>query len=332
MSWEGSERYYASEVDSCAVGIDFGGTKMLGAVVDADGRVLIDHRIPTPYNGPELLDAISELVMVLEEKVGSTSLGVGVGAAGLVDSQGVLRYAPNVGRLADLDIIAGLNDRLPGRTICVENDNSCATWAEFVLGAGQGVQDMVFVGLGTGIGGGLVSKGRLNGGGHGFAGEAGHMTVEADGIDCVCGKVGCWEAYASGRALGRMGREAATAGRAHAILELAGAIDDIRGEHVTAAARASDAAALAIMDQWAWWIAVGVANLIAILDPELVIVGGGMAGESDLYFQATHAYIDQMVFGGRNRPGVPVVAAQLGPQSGAIGAAMLVHDHLNLKV
>jgi glucokinase len=314
-----------SPSDQLAVGIDFGGTKMLGALVDREGRVLTDHSVPTPYDDRELLDAIRSLVTTLEEKSGVCSIGVGVGAAGLVGRDGVLYFGPNVGRVNNVAIRSRLAEMLPGRIIQVENDNTCATWAECLFGAGRGVREMVFVGLGTGIGTGNVVEGRLARGQHGFAAEGGHMTVAAHGIDCVCGKRGCWEAYASGRAVGRMGREAAAAGKAPRILELAGSIDDIRGEHVTRAAREGDAGAKEVMDQLAWWLGLGITNLIAVLDPERVVIGGGMSGDADLYLDATHKFIDEMLFGAEHRPKVPVVAAELGAHAGAIGAAMLIY-------
>jgi len=309
-----------------AVGVDFGGTKMLGALVDKEGTLLAEHRVPTPYEGEALLDELAGLVRELESQAGGPVAGLGVGAAGLVDREGYYHYGPNVGGVTNVHIQDGMRRRLPGQTIRVDNDANAATWAECLFGAGQRKREMALVTLGTGIGGGLVTAGKLFRGNNGFGAEYGHMTVDAKGILCVCGLHGCWEAYASGRALGRMGRQAAEMGALEKAVDYAGGhVDDIRGEHVTRAARTGDAAALAVMDEFAWWVACGVASIISILDPELVVIGGGLAEESDLYMDATHRYLQDLTFGARNRPSVPVVVATLGERAGAVGCAMLVH-------
>lgn len=309
-----------------AIGIDFGGTKMLGVLVDAEGNIVSESRVPTPYNGEELLDAIARMVGLLNKPGDDVNvLGVGVGAAGLVDQLGVLRFGPNVGGIVGLDVLGGLTRRLTGHRVCVSNDATCATWAEHLLGVARGIDEMTLVTLGTGIGGGSVIGGGLVLGRRGFAGEPGHMTVDARGVACICGKIGCWEAYASGRALARMGREAVTAGSAPLVLELAGAVDDIRGEHVTRAARAGDSGALGVLEDFAWWLAVGVSNLVAIEDPELVVLGGGLSEEADLFIEKAQSFLDEITYGGHERPRVPLVVGTMGERSGAIGAAMLVH-------
>ncbi len=319
----------AAQDNEIAVGVDFGGTKMLGAAVTPAGEVLVDERVPTPYDPAELLASIVSLVESLEARVKTRAVAVGIGAAGLVDRGGHYRFGPNVGGVRSLDMVTELSVRLGNRFIYVDNDNTCATWGECVLGAGKGVSEALFVGLGTGIGGGIVSDGALFRGANGFSAEFGHMTIVADGTECVCGKRGCWEAYASGRALGRLGREAAMVGTAHRSLELAGAVDDIRGEHVTRAAREGDREARAIMDEFAHWLAIGLANVIAILDPEIAVVGGGMSSESDLYFPQTQDFLANEIFGVGSRPEVPVVVATLGVRAGVTGAALLALHNLH---
>jgi glucokinase len=309
-----------------AIGIDFGGTKMLGALVDSSGKILEEHRVPTPYDGQELIHSMLELVRVLEERAGALAMGVGVGAAGLVNRQGEYVFGPNVGGVSSLHIEKLLLDSLPNHIVRVENDNTCATWGEVRFGAGRGAKEAIFVGLGTGIGGGFVARSEPALGHNGFAAEIGHMTISVGGVDCVCGKQGCWEAYASGRALGRLGREAVAAGRGHRILEIAGAVDDVRGEHVTKAAREGDAGARAVMDDFARWVAIGLDNLITILDPELVIIGGGMSAEFDLFLSQMQTQLYALMYAGDHRPRVPVVVAELGARAGVIGAAMMVHD------
>lgn len=298
---------------------------MLGALVDSSGAILDEQQVPTPYDGNELLRSLTELVEILEGRAGVQAIGVGVGAAGLVNRSGELVYGPNVGGVSNLSIEKSLSDRLPGYVIRVENDNTCATWGEVQFGAGRGAQEAIFVGLGTGIGGGFVSGGKPALGHNGFAGEIGHMTISVGGEACVCTKLGCWEAYASGRALGRLGREAVVGGHGHRILEIAGAVDDVRGEHVTKAAREGDVDALAVMHEFARWVAVGLDNLITVLDPELVIIGGGMSGEFDLFLPQMRSYLYRVMYAAQFRPQVPIRVAELGARAGVIGAAMMVH-------
>lgn len=181
--------------------------------------------------------------------------------------------------------------------------------------------------LGTGIGGGVITGGTLLRGAHGFAGELGHMVVDPTGPPCPCGKQGCWERYASGTGLGRLAREAAEGGRLDAVVALAGGDEDaVRGEHVTQAARAGDPAALQLLDQLAWWIALGLANLANILDPSVVVIGGGLVEAADLLLEPVRRHFGELVMGGSARPAPRIVAAELGEQAGAIGAAARAAD------
>jgi len=202
------------------IGVDVGGTKILGVVLDRNGVVGDKARAPTPPRGEDLLDAVT--AVIAELAAGATGLRIGVGAPGLVDSDGVLRFAPNLPRIIGLPVRAGLQARIAGSSVRVANDASCAGWAERVLGAAQGSDDVLMVTLGTGIGCGIVAKGRLQEGANGFAAEFGHMVIDPHGPRCPCGKRGCWERFASGSGLGRLGREAAEAGDAPRLVELAG--------------------------------------------------------------------------------------------------------------
>jgi glucokinase len=199
--------------------------------------------------------------------------------------------------------------------------------AEHRGGAAAGVQHAVVITLGTGIGGGLIVDGALVRGAHGFAGEPGHMVIDPNGPPCPCGQRGCWEQFASGHGLARLARSAALGGRLAAAVEQAGGDPElVRGEHVTAAARAGDADALAVLDELADWIAVGLANLVNIFDPELVVIGGGLVDAADLLLPRAEALVHQRVLAGARRPLVPVVPALLGERAGAIGVALLAGD------
>ena len=306
------------------VGLDMGGTKCLGVIVDEHGDVIAEHRVPTPSGEDAVLDALAEVAQHLDA-AGS----IGVGVPGLVDHRGWLRYAPNLPGVAEVDVAGELRRRLARDIdVVVENDASCAGWGEQQAGAGKGRRHVVTVTLGTGIGGGIVLDGALFRGAHGFAGEIGHMIVDPHGPPCPCGQRGCWERFASGSGLGRIGREAAHAGRAgQRVVELAGGDpEDVKGEHVTTAAGEGDEAAAAIMADFAWWLALGLANLTNAFDPELFVLGGGLVEAGDVLMKPLRVAFDELVEAVEHRPSVDIVPAQLGERAGAIGAALLASD------
>jgi len=214
--------------------------------------------------------------------------------------------------------------RLGGLAVVIDNDATCAAVGEWVYGAAAGATDAVVVTLGTGIGGGLVVNNRVARGALGFAGEIGHMVVDPSGPSCPCGKRGCWERFASGSGLGRLAREAAHAGRLDEVLRLAGGDPEaVRGEDVTAAAAAGDAAARAVLEELGWWLALGLANLANILDPSVFVLGGGMVDAVDLVIEPVRTAFDNLVEGRAGRPEVMIRLASLGERAGAVGAALL---------
>ena len=298
-----------------SIGIDLGGTKLLGVVVDEAGQVIAESLVATPCGPAAIVDAVAGLVADL-----GGAAAIGVGAPGLVERDGVLRTAPNLPGVHDLDLRAALTDRYPELVVRIDNDATCAAWGEYQAGAAVGASDAVLVTLGTGIGGGLVIGGRLARGYRGFAGEVGHMMVDPDGPPCPCGQRGCWERYASGSALARLGREAAPA----RVVELAGGdVEAVRGEHVTAAAAEGDDEAVAVVDRFCWWLARGLANLVDILDPEVVVLGGGLIEAQELILAPSRTHLATLVLGGPTRPPPPILPATLGERAGAIGAALL---------
>lgn len=331
-----------------AIGVDVGGTKMLAVSLDADGTVLDEARRATPAGSEALVTGVADLVEALEARAptGAPAAGppaaggadgsarpaaaraaVGLGVPGLVDRQGRVQFSPNLPGVVRAPVRELLSARLD-RPVAVENDATAAAWAEARLGAAAGAQHALVVTLGTGIGGGIVTGGHLMVGRNGFAGEIGHMVVDPHGPPCPCGQRGCWERYASGSGLGRLARDAAQAGRAGAVVALAGGDPEaVRGEHVTAAAAAGDEGALEIIRTFSWWLAVGVANLVAAFDPEVVVLGGGMIASADLLLGPAREALGHLVEGGtRYRPEVALVGAQLGERAGAIGAALLGRD------
>lgn len=306
-----------------AVGVDIGGTKLLALRLAADGRVEAGPlHVPAPRTAEELVDAVLGAARQLSGGGGPTSIGVGV--PGLVDRSGTLLFAPNLKGAAGAAIAPALREGAPGARVWVGNDATAAGWGEYRAGAGQGSTHMLMVTLGTGIGGGVVLGGRLVEGAHGFAGEFGHMVVDPNGPQCPCGKRGCWERFASGAGLGVLGRELAMAGGAPELAELAGGDpENVKGEHVTAAAAAGDPAAVEIMRRFAWWVALGLANLADAFDPDVIVVGGGLVEAGEVLLAPVREAFEGMVEGGSLRPVAGIVAARLGPEAGAVGAGLL---------
>ncbi len=306
-----------------AIGLDVGGTKVLGLAVDpATGEVFDERRVPTPYGSEALVDTLVEVAAAL---CGSTdgAVAVGVGIAGLIDIEGFVRYSPNLPGIVDLDLRGRLAERL-GAPVVVDNDATTATIAEHQLGAGKDATDMVYVALGTGIGGGLVLDGEVRRGAHGFGGEVGHMVVERGGRVCACGRRGCWETVASGSALGVLARERAGAGVAPAILAAAGGVvDAVTGEHAVAAAVEGDDAARAVIATYADSVGLGVAALATVLDPAVVVIGGGVVDAGDIVMAPIRQAVTAHVMGGAHRPEIPVLPAAFGGRAAAIGAAAL---------
>jgi glucokinase len=304
------------------LGIDVGGTKCLGVILDQNGQVIEEQRRPTP-KGP---DAIIATLAELARAMGPWD-SIGIGVPGLVTRAGVLRAAPNLVDITNFEVGALLSSEL-GTVVHVDNDGTCAAAAEWKTGAARGVDDFVMVTLGTGIGGGVVAGGALIRGANGFTGEIGHMVVDPDGPPCPCGRRGCWERYASGSGLARLAREAAVGRRLERVVSLAGGdAENVRGENVQAAAREGDADALQVIDHFGRWVALGLANLTNVLDPESFVLGGGLAASADLYLSPIQKWFTELLYAPHLRPHPTLVFAQLGERAGAVGAALLAVVH-----
>ena len=303
------------------VGIDVGGTKALGVVLDETDTVIAQDRRATP-RGDDSLEPLVDTLVELARSLGvDGSLGVGV--PGLVSRSGVLRAAPNLDGVADFEVGRLVAERL-GHPVSVDNDATCATVAEWQLGAAAGTDNMMLVTLGTGIGGGLVSNGAVQRGMNGFAGEFGHMVVHPNGPRCPCGRRGCWERYASGSGLAMLAREAATGRRLRAVVEHAGGDpQNVRGEHVQAAARDGDDDALAVIDDFGRWVALGLSNLTNAFDPEMFVLGGGLAAGAELYLDPIVRWYGELLYQPHLRPMPRIEFAEWGPLAGAVGAALM---------
>lgn len=282
------------------VGIDVGGTKCHAVAVSEEGSVLDEIRRPTPH-ADELVDL---LVAMFRELDGEDYLGVGV--PGLITSEGVVRASPNLRGARDTPVGPGLRHAL-GVRVHVENDATMAAFGEWRAGAARGADDAVMVTLGTGIGGGIVMGGRLQRGAHGFAGEIGHMVVVRDGLECPCGRRGCWERYASGSAL----------------RTLSGGLS---GEEVFAALARGDVAAAGVVEEFAGWIALGLANLTNACDPEVIVIGGGVVDSIADVMDLVSRHFAAALYSAEWRAHPDLRAAHLGSRAGAIGCALMGLD------
>lgn len=307
------------------VGIDVGGTKCLGVVLADTGEIIHSEREPTPRDPNAIVDTLAGLVQTLSNVSPVSTVGIGV--PGLVTRGGVLRAAPNLVDISDFEVGRLLSERL-GQHVYVDNDATCAAAAEWKTGVARGASDVVMVTLGTGIGGGIVAGGALQRGTNGFAGEIGHMVVQPDGPPCPCGRRGCWERFASGSGLGRLAREAAIGKRLRRVVELAGGdTDRVRGEDVQAAAREGDPEALEVIDHFGRWVALGLVNLANVLDPEMFVLGGGLASSGDLYLAPIQRWFTSLLYAPEMRPHPSLAFATLGDKAGAVGAALLAELH-----
>ena len=310
---------------SRALGLDVGGTKVAGLVLDAGGTVVGRGERPTPAeDAEETITVVTELGRELLAEHGP-AVGAGAGVAGMVDfSAGMFRFGPNL-PWREVPLAARLAEALD-LPVLVDNDANTAAWGEFRHGAGRGHPEMLMVTVGTGIGGGIVSGGRMLRGAHGFAAEIGHVIVEPGGPECGCGNLGCWEQVASGSALGRIGREHAAERPDGRVAQLAGGPGNVSGRHVAEAAKEGDPEAVAILAEVGRRLGEGMAGLANILDPDVIVVGGGVADIGDLLLEPARRAFTDTLEAPEHRPEVPILAAALGNDAGAIGAAAMALD------
>ncbi len=306
------------------IGVDVGGTKIAAGLVDVDGRVLATERTESPAKDPtEIVRTIGGLVARLG--AGQDVEAVGVSAAGFVDKErATVLFAPNLA-WRDEPLKKLLEDET-GLPVVVENDANAAAWGEFTFGAGHDVDDLLMLTIGTGVGGGVVLDGQLMRGSFGIGAEVGHIEMVPDGVPCGCGNSGCLESYASGRALVRRSREEARRDpeAAAALLRDAdGSVEKITGPLVTEAARRGDAFAVERFAELGDWLGRGLASLAAVLDPAVVVIGGGVGEAGGLLLEPARRSFAVHVTGHGHRPLLEVRGARLGNAGGMIGVADL---------
>ena len=313
---------------SLTVGVDVGGTKVLGGVVDASGKVLATSRRDTPREGgSELTKTIAEVALELMREHSVSA--VGVSAAGFVSSDRKTMLAtPNIADWNGVQLDIELT-KLIGLPVVIENDANAAAWGEAKFGAGRNQAHMMMLTIGTGVGGGIVVNNELYRGAFGVAAEFGHLRVVPEGHLCGCGARGCFEQYASGSALRRHAREAISASPDLARNLLArgdGTIDGLTGQAITDAAREGDAVALAAFQTTAQYLGAGIASLAVILDPSCVVIGGGVIDAGEILLAPTREAMKRyMPFAGKH-PYPEIVAAELGNEAGLVGVADLARN------
>ena len=316
-----------SSPGACAVGIDVGGTKIASLLVDRNGAILDRDVRPTPAHEQEAtlqaMEASSRAVLTAEVAA------IGISAAGLVEAgTGIMRYAPNLS-WRDAPLVERIGGTF-GLPTVADNDNNAAAWGEYRFGIGRGHANILFVGVGTGIGGGIIADGALLRGAHGFAAEIGHTIVEPDGPVCGCGNHGCWEQVASGSAIVRDARAAVMKHPHSLLVKLSGGDPaHVTGSMVTEAARQGDTVSRGILNEVGHRLGQGIAGLVNVLDPELVIVGGGVSEAGDLLLAPARTAYSRSVEGGAFRPDVPILAASLVNDAGGIGAATMAFELLD---
>lgn len=307
-----------------AVGVDVGGTKVLGVVVDFSDvggpqvleRVHVPVTTASPHEPGNLGEQVSAVVESLVAAAGAGNVPVGIGVAGYVDLHGEVVRSPNVPQAVGVDLLGAVRDRT-GIEAVVDNDANCVATAA-LMWRRPVVSDLVAVTLGTGIGGGVVAGGKLLRGARGFAGEPGHMVIVPGGLPCVCGQRGCWERYASGTALAEMAEDAFTTGRVRFGATQEG-VPAGSGERLVEAARMGDEDATEVISEYSAHLALGLANLMNLLDPGLVVISGGVALALDVMLDHIRAELASNPTVADRMPSVEV--APFADAAGAVGAA-----------
>jgi glucokinase len=312
-----------------AIGIDIGGTKVAGGVVDLDGNVIHRARRHTPARSKSpsvvegtIVEVVTELMEVADQ---ATVVAVGIGAAGFVAAdRATVVFAPHLSWRHE-PLQKALQKRVTA-PIFVDNDANAAAWAEWKFGAAQGETHVMMITLGTGIGGGILTNGQVQRGRFGIAGEFGHMQVVPGGHRCECGNRGCWEQYASGNALVREARSLFSANSPIAgdlLDRVEGNVGNLTGPLITQAARDGDPTARELLAEIGHWLGLGIANLAAAFDPGMFVIGGGVSAAGDLLLMPARETFKRHLTGRGYRPEAAIVAAQLGNDAGLIGAADL---------
>jgi len=305
------------------IGIDIGGTKISAGVVDSSGNLIDSSKCSTPAEGgKELISSVVNLVKELNKK--HEIKGIGISIAALISSDyGTIVGAPNIANLSKLNFANEIKEefKLP---IIIENDANAAMWAEFKFGSAKGLNPVMFFIIGTGVGGGLVIDGKLFKGANGIGAEFGHMCVVPNGLLCGCGAKGCIEQYASGGALIRYANEALLANPDKSEEVLSFGEGKLSGTALTKAAKAGNELALAAFSKQADWLGLACASYSLIIDPQAIIIGGGVVDAGELFLAPVRAAMRKYMPFAESHVPPKIIAAKFGNDAGLIGAADLV--------
>lgn len=310
------------------IGVDLGGTSMKVGLLNSSYEIIRHETAPTfSERAPEeIIKDMADLCHKVIEQEGITTAdvhSVGIGCPGLASPKdGVILFASNLP--FDNVNVREIMKKYIDLDIYVDNDANCATLGEAICGAAEGKENVVVVTLGTGIGGGIITGGKIYGGAFCGAGEVGHHVLVLNGLPCGCGRKGCWEQYASATALIRQAKEAATQNPTSALITMAKEqkIENINAKVVFDAAQAGDATAEAVLDQYFKYVAYGVTNVIYMLEPDAVVLGGGMSAQGENLTRPVTKYVAEEMAGGFPLR-TEIKAAVLGNEAGIIGAALI---------
>ncbi len=309
------------------LGIDIGGTNIAAAVVDDTMRFVGTGKVRTRtgISHDEFCDDIAQAARAALEAAGCTAVDCeycGIGGPGVINARGgIMVYSNNLG-IENLPLAYEMSRRL-GLRVYIENDANCAALGEVMAGAAKGAESALAVTLGTGVGGGIIIGGRIYPGINGVAGEIGHMVIFPGGEECTCGRRGCWEAYASATALKRQTRRAMELSPDSLMWKHSPSLDKVSGKTAFRAMRDGDSAARQVVENYIYYLSEGLVNVINILQPEVVCIGGGVSNEGDDLLLPLREMIEKHRFARGNVPQPRVVLAQLFGDAGLIGAAML---------
>lgn len=307
------------------VGIDLGGTFIKGGIVNGAGEILCDNKVPTESDlgAEKVAENIATLVDTLLKTAGiekSSVVGIGMGAPGMIDSKaGTVIYSNNL-RWKDFALGSSVEQRT-GLSVKIANDANVAALGEVKFGAAKGLEDVVMLTLGTGVGGGIISGGRLIEGNKSVGAELGHMVIVGDGELCSCGRRGCLEAYASATALIRDTKCAMEVHRDSKMWEI-GSIDNVTGK-TAFDYKDSDPYAKEVVDRYIRYLAFGITDFANIFRPQVILLGGGVCAQGDALVKPLQALLDRDLFAGSLGPQVKIEIAKLGNTAGLLGAAAL---------
>ena len=315
------------------LGIDLGGSKILTAVVSPQGKIRShDYRVTQAEKGAEvvireLLDSVGSAVKQAGMDIKEIN-AIGIGMAGFSNPEtGVVFSSPNLPGWHNVPL-RDLIQRETGRKAFLINDANAAALGELYFGAARKTRNFIYITLSTGIGGGIVINGELYTGNIGTAGEIGHMTIEAHGPRCGCGNTGCWEALASGSALARQAVQHIKQGAQTSILNYAqGDSEKVTAQFIQMAAEHGDSLAQELITEASYYTGVGLANLINIFNPELIVIGGGLTNIGDTFLKPAYKVARDRAYKGAYQA-VRFTLAKLGPNSGVIGAAIFAFNEM----